>query len=97
MSVELTDVESVDKFHSFLMGGKPPEGFVLKQRPKLTARKAFAIIYVLQEHFHAIPDSFEMCSHCTRIYDSEREGHYSEQHPHHWCGNCEHLAPTEEQ
>lgn len=83
------DAASVDQFHTFLMGGKPPKGISVKHKPKLTPQQAFAVIYVLQEHFHFIPDCFEMCCHCYRIFDTEREGRYSESSGKNWCGDCE--------
>ncbi len=66
----------LEVFFEFLMGEGVPDGFSLKHKPKLTARKAFTVIYVLQEYLHILPDSFEQCSECLSLYDSEREGYY---------------------
>ena len=43
--------------------------------PKLTDEQAFLVIYVLQENYGLIPDTYEQCSHCGELYDSDEEGH----------------------
>ena len=70
-------LEDVQELHDFLKG-KTPENFNLKKQPKLTDHEAFTIIYVLQEHFSAISDDFEMCERCHIIIDSANEGHFFE-------------------
>ena len=64
------------EFYDFLQGISVPKGFVIPKRqlPKLAAAKAFSIIYMLQEHLHILPDSFEQCKDCLNIYDSDAEG-----------------------
>ena len=42
--------------------------------PKLSDSKAFNIIYELQETLRVIPDKFEKCSKCGRIFDTESTG-----------------------
>ena len=82
------DVDLVDQFAYFLQGGKPPSGITLMKRPrKMTAAQAMAVIYVLQEFVHCIPDVFEMCVECARVYDTEREGHTTEDGKF-YCDNC---------
>jgi len=64
----------VVEFYEFLQGISVPERFTLKHKPKLSAKKAFTIIYTLQEHLHILPDCFEKCEGCDMLFDSEREG-----------------------
>ena len=46
-----------------------------KQRlPKLTQTQAWFAIYVLQEHFGILPEKFELCDECGRMFDSDSEG-----------------------
>lgn len=42
--------------------------------PKLTKIQAWFVIYVLQKHFKVLPEKFEQCDECGRIFDSEIEG-----------------------
>ena len=66
----------VCEFYDFLLGLSVPEGFTLKHKPKLSAEEAFSVIYLLQEHLHILPDSFEKCDGCDELFDSDREGYY---------------------
>lgn len=42
--------------------------------PKLTDEQAFLVIYALQEVYGLIPDTYEKCSSCGNLYDSDEEG-----------------------
>lgn len=42
--------------------------------PKLTDEQAFLVIYALQEVYGFIPDTYEKCSSCGNLYDSDEEG-----------------------
>lgn len=93
---ERIDVELVDKFHGFLMGGPPPGGITLGKRPrKMTAKQSMAVIYVIQEFLHALPDCFEICYQCQHIYDTESEGHTGPDGEFH-CDNCSYLCDCKE-
>jgi len=89
MEKELT-VEQVEEFHNFLSSGEQPEGMQVGRPPKVGKKVAFTIIWYLQEHLRIIPDNFEMCDRCLRIYDSWGEGIYLEgrKRINHVCGNC---------
>ena len=90
------DVDLVDQFHGFLMGGQPPGGITLRKRPrKMTAEQSMAVIYVIQEFLHALPDCFEMCNQCQRIYDTESEGHTGAEGQFH-CDNCSYFCKCSE-
>ena len=41
--------------------------------PELTDKQAFLAIYILQEFYGVIPSTFERCSKCGELYDSEME------------------------
>ncbi len=82
------DFEQTEKLFDFLRGGDPPDGITLKHRPrKMTPDQAFALIYVLQEAFHVIPDTIEICSYCGYLFDSECEGHTPDTGKY-FCDSC---------
>ncbi len=95
----------VEEFYDFLQGISVPEGYNLKHKPKLTAEKAFTVIYVLQEYLHILPDSIEKCDKCDCLFDSCSEGYIlDDQHglngkvllKKYWgfyCEECMELSP----
>lgn len=58
--------------------------------PKLTAEQAFLIIRVLQKVYHMIPDTFEICDVCKKMYDSDEEGTIIDEC--HYCDDCMPIA-----
>lgn len=54
--------------------------------PKLTDEQAFLVIYVLQEVYGVIPDSYEQCTNCGGLYDSYEEG--NQYHDENYCDSC---------
>ncbi len=70
---EVTE-EQMEELFEFLQKKAMPKGFHIEHRPKLTYKQAFAVIYYLQERLRVLPDCFELCKGCGRIYDSEQEG-----------------------
>lgn len=89
-----TDIEWIEEFYYFLQG-EMPEGMHLGKgyKPKMTSKKAFAIIWYLQEHFSILPDHIEKCDSCDCLYDGWSEGLYWETKVKHYCGACEHIVP----
>ena len=86
-------LENVQELHDFLKG-KTPEGFTLINQHHLNDDESFEIIYILQEHFQAISDDFEMCEKCHIIIDSANEGHFFED-LFHLCDDCiNEIAPN---
>jgi hypothetical protein len=81
-------IEDARELYGLLRGGPAPEGFTLCGRPKLSARVAFSVIYVLQEKYHLIPDTFEQCVACLDLFDSAESGHYDDQTGKHYCDSC---------
>lgn len=93
-----SDIEWVREFYEFLQGNEP-ETIKSKQPLKLNKNEAFSVIWYLQEHFSIFPDTFEKCDNCGEIFDDASEGFYSEQGNEigqFFCGNCDHLAPYNE-
>jgi hypothetical protein len=80
-NMELSDFEWARKVYEFL-----------QDNIKLSKKKAFQIIYYLQEHFPVIPDHIEQCSICGELYDSYSQGHHSELTGKFYCS--EYCEPT---
>ncbi len=90
-----SDLEWVDEFYRFLQG-EIPDRILLSRghKPKLSPKKAFAIIWYLQEHFPVIPDNINRCDNCGGLFDGNLEGLYWETKGKHYCGGCNHLVPA---
>ena len=85
-----TDLEWIEEFYEFLQGGNPKE--IDDGNPntlKLTKKKAFFIIWYLQEHFSIFPDTIEQCNLCKNLYDSASEGYHSDKSEKFFCGSCD--------
>jgi hypothetical protein len=92
------DIEWVREFYEFLQGNVP-EGIQLGKGggPRLSKKKAFSVIWYLQEHFPLLPDQIEQCSVCGDLYNSYSEGYYSDVNEKGYCSGCDHLAPKEKE
>lgn len=89
-----TAFEWINEFYEFLQGEIPESiHFRRGHKPKLSPKKAYAVIYYLQEHFPLLPDNIEICSNCGCLFDTESEGLYWETKGKHYCDGCEHLVP----
>jgi hypothetical protein len=83
------DIEWVNEFYQFLQG-ELPSGIGMSNRPKLSRKVAFSIIWYLQEKFPIIPDHIEQCDVCGELYDEYAEGHHSELTGKNYCSEgCE--------
>lgn len=78
-------LEHVKALYEFLQG-KPVKGVYIKPAPKLSSRRAFDVIYFLQEYLGIIPDIFDRCCSCGDMYNSEAEGTYYRNS--HYCDGC---------
>ena len=78
-------LEHIKALYEFLQG-KPAEGVYIKPAPKLSSRKAFGVIYFLQEYLGIIPDKFERCCSCGDLYDADFGGTYYRNR--HYCDGC---------
>lgn len=81
-------LEQTQELHLFLQG-ENPEGYIVKPL-NIEAKKAFTIIWFLQEHLGLIPDTYEMCSQCGKIYDSSYGG--SRIYCKNYCDWCDSFA-----
>jgi hypothetical protein len=88
------DLEWINEFYEFLKGDIP-EGIKIGKHsnPKITPKKAFTIIWYLQEHLRILPDHIEKCSCCNDLYDTHSEGIYWESKGKFYCGTCEDQVP----
>ena len=88
------DLEWLEEFYKFLQGDIP-EGMRLIRghKPKMSEKKAFAIIWYLQEHFPILPDHIERCDNCGDLFNSGCSGLYWETKGKHFCDACEYLVP----
>lgn len=80
--LDLTDLEWTDRFYQYL-----------QDDIKLSKKKAFSVIYYLQEHLSVFPDDIEQCSVCGNLYDTYRSGYHSVTNEKFYCSGCDHLAP----
>ena len=74
---EKIESDTMNELLRFLEGKFTPDTVKIVDKsklPKLTPIQAWLVIYVLQEHFKVLPEKFEMCNECGRIFDSEIEG-----------------------
>jgi len=88
------DEEWIDEFLEFLQGNPPDSIHLVRgHAPKLSKKKAWSIVWYLQEHFPILPDSIEMCYNCGSIFDSDEEGVYWESKHRHYCDGCLRFVP----
>jgi len=86
--------EWIKEFYEFLQG-KKIDGIQTPSHctPKLTEKKAYTVIWYLQEHLRILPSNIERCNNCGELFDSDGEGIYWETKGNHYCGGCDHLVP----
>lgn len=84
----------IDEFYTFLQGNEV-EGVSTSKHctPKLNEKKAYMIIWYLQEHLRVLPSSIERCDTCGTLYDGDSEGIYWESKGKFFCGGCDYLVP----
>ena len=88
------DLEWLQEFFAFLQGDPPEEISIgWGKQPKLSKKKAFAIIWYLQERMRVLPENIEMCDNCGELYDAHSEGLYWESKGKHYCGGCDSIVP----
>lgn len=89
MSDEFT-LEQAQELLDFLRDGEIPEGFHLPfMPPKMSSQQASAIIYILQEHIHILPDNYELCDDCKQMYDTWNNfDHYITRTGERLCESC---------
>jgi hypothetical protein len=80
------EMERLEMFYQYLQGNVPDE--VGCKSPKLTSKKAYEIIWFLQEISHFIPDKYERCDTCGDLFNAEAEGNHCEKYYKTHCGSC---------
>lgn len=65
--------DKIDILYKYLMGIELPDGVHCKM-PKLSANKAFSVIWFLQEEMHCLPDTIEQCKVCKELFDTDSSG-----------------------
>jgi len=74
--------DKIDILYKYLKGEELPEG-VHCRMPKLSPRKAFSVIWFLQEILHVLPDNIEQCRVCKELFDTDCSGvHIDDQWKH---------------
>ena len=73
MPSETITIEQTDELYAFLQG-TCPKGIYVKHPPRLTKRKAYAVIWFLQEYLGILPDHYEQCCGCGELFDDCSEG-----------------------
>jgi len=72
--VESITLEDIEQFMEMLTGGRLPNGMGMPHQPRLEARQAFSIVWYLQNHLRILPDHFEQCDVCERVFDCHHGG-----------------------
>ena len=88
-----SDIDWINEFYLYLQGEKVDGIGGDKPYIKLSQKKAFHIIWYLQEHLRILPDNIERCDICGKLYDSNQEGLYWESKTKNLCGGCDYLVP----
>lgn len=83
MEDERVTIEDVNKFYKFLQG-EVPKDINMKRPIRLSSKQAFDVIWYLQEVMKVLPDHYERCKTCGRLFDSDSEGNTKTMH----CDNC---------
>ena len=65
-------IKQIEELYQFLQG-TCPKGIYVKHPPRLSERKAFSVIWFLQEHLRVLPDNIERCCRCGDLFDVNRE------------------------
>lgn len=74
IKLENIEIEKVNEFYEWLQGKSCPDGIHFEEKLNLTEEQAFSVIYFLQEYLEILPDNYERCRKCGRIFDMENEG-----------------------
>lgn len=86
---EWLDLEWIEEFYRFLQGAIPESVSIAPHnRPKMTKKQAFTVIWYLQEHFPLLPDNIEQCFECKELFDTHCSGLYWETKGRHYCDGC---------
>jgi len=86
-----SDLHKINEFYRFLTNEEVPDNITLSNHytPKMTEKKAFAIIWYLQEYLSVFPDDIERCFNCGNLFCTGNSGTYCEKKKKHFCDACE--------
>lgn len=89
-----SDLDKINELYKFLQG-EIPEGIHLVRGhvPNFSEKKAFAVIWFLQEHLSIFPDRIERCDSCGDLFDTHCEGIHWESKGKNYCGGCDWKVP----
>jgi hypothetical protein len=83
-------LEQINDLYLMLQGeGGLPEGCSLGHKFRMSDKKAFTVIWYMQEILRIIPDTYERCDDCGDLFDSNSSGYYSEKRGKHFCSSCD--------
>jgi len=82
---EAISLEQVEELYRFLQG-EVPDGIYYCKAPRLSERKAFTVIWFLQERLRIIPDQYERCCSCGTLYDTRCSGGVRRER--YYCDSC---------
>lgn len=73
---ELDALQKTNLLFKFLTGEAIPDGIHGCPSPRLSKRKAWSIIWLLQEYpgLHLLPDHITICDNCGDLFDEDKEG-----------------------
>ena len=79
-------LDKINILYKYLMGEELLDGTHCRM-PKLSASKAFSVIWFLQEVMHCLPDNIEQCKDCKELYDTDSSGcHLDDQYKYSFSG-----------
>ena len=80
-------LEQTVELYEFLQG-TPPKCIFLKEKPELTKKIAFNVIWYLQEHLRIVPDNYDFCTRCEELYDADWGGQHFDDPGINLCEGC---------
>jgi hypothetical protein len=85
------DLERTQELYDFLQG-KMPEGTIVprSERPKLTPKQAWAVVWYLGNQYWQVTDRVEKCCVCGDLYHTWQSGDCLDygKAPYHFCESC---------
>ena len=74
----MIEITQIQELMDMLTGKRLPKGMSIPddERPHLSPKQAFAVVWFLQEQTLVLPDNFEQCHVCLEVFDAHSEGHY---------------------
>jgi len=96
MSESRDDLELAEEAFAFLQGVLPDNISISNKSkiPNLTADQAWTVLWYLGNQYWQVPDTIERCDVCGDLFDSNKEGGYTDSGPpYHFCAAHDYLRP----